>query len=81
MPSPDVEKLFEEIKALSPPQQLRLAADMIENARAGRSPLQMLEMASIVANRVSAELGAAVGLAKAKRDKKSTEPKETSRSG
>lgn len=52
--SEDMRKLAEEIKALKPPEQLRLAADLLENRRP--------EIAYTIVDRVRAELGAALAL-------------------
>lgn len=48
--------LADEIKALSPPARLRLAADLLER----RKP----EIAHAIAESVTVELGAAIALAK-----------------
>jgi hypothetical protein len=50
----EVEEIFERIKALTPPDKLRLAADLLEHKRP--------EMALAVLTHVKTELGAALAL-------------------
>jgi hypothetical protein len=55
----DLNKLKAEIDSLSPPQKLRLAAELLENRQA--------KLAHTIAERVVLELGAALMLAEMKR--------------
>lgn len=52
MTNESLEALAEEIKALSPPDQLRLAADLMERKRG--------DVAHIIIERISIELGAVI---------------------
>lgn len=56
--SPEVLAIFEEIKAMTAPDQLRLAAQLLESKRA--------DMAYPIISRVKVELGAALAFARGK---------------
>lgn len=65
MPMADLQAIKREIEALAPHQQLHFAAGLLEQAARegdGKRKLMLLKTAHVLAQRVAAELGAALAL-------------------